>query len=272
LLPLGKTSVARLFAKILCDSEIRANNVIKQTTAQHAKDNGSDEFKKLISEAMGGVLFIDEAYDLDPIGDFKGKPIVNELLTLCEDKRDEISVILAGYEDDFDKKLFAYNPGLKSRFRIVQFDDFDDQELTTIWTSMREDMKWKEAEGVCTVAVNRLLKGAGRKGFGNAREVRKRLEAAAQSAMTRLGSNFSNGTMILTIDDVIGPDPLSSNEKLQRVRDDIDEKIGWGRVKENVKSLLDLCRVNYRRELLGQPTFEMFLNRMFLGNPGTLLD
>jgi hypothetical protein len=268
----GKTSVARLFSSILCDSGVRTKNVIVEMTAQEAKDGGTDEFRKSVAKCLGGCLFIDEAYDLDPVGDFKGKPIVNELLTLCENKRDDISVILAGYEDDFEKKFFAYNDGLKSRFRTVLFEDFDEHDLRTIWTSLRNDKGWEEADGVCQVVVKRLVKMAGRKGFGNAREVRKRLEDATQAAMSRLGNDFSMDRMKLEIEDVIGQDPRLTNEKLKRVKDEIDRKIGWGRVKKHIGELIDLCGINYQRELLGKPPLDIFLNRMFLGNPGMVFD
>lgn len=262
--------MARLFAAILCDSGVREKNDIIELTAQQAKDGGIDEFRKAIAKAKNGVLFIDEAYDLDPQGDFKGKPIVNELLTLCETNRDEISVILAGYEDDFEKKFFAYNEGLKSRFRMCHFEDFDENELQTIWSESRKRKGWEEEEGVAQVVVKRLMKSAGRKGFGNAREVRSRLEQATQSAMSRLGHNFSMKTMKLKIEDVIGRDPRLSNEKLQGIIDEIQEKVGWGRVKKHIAELVKLCGVNYERELLGQPPLDIFLNRMFLGNPGKL--
>lgn len=260
--------MARLFSSILCDSGIRETNVIIETTAQEAKDAGIDKFRQLAAKANGGVLFIDEAYDLDPVGDFKGKPIVNELLTLCENKRDEISVILAGYEDDFEKKFFAYNPGLKSRFCTVQFEDFDEEELKTIWTSMREDKGWDEADGVCAVVTKRLLKMSGRKRFGNAREVRRRLEEATQAALARMGNTFSMDTMKLEIEDVIGQDPRLSNEKLKRLQEEIGRKIGWGRVIANIDELLKLCGINYEREFRGKPPMDIFLNRMFIGNPG----
>lgn len=265
----GKTTVARLFARILCDSGVRESEECEETTAQEAKDGGTDEFRKKVAAAMGGVLFIDEAYDLDPVGDYKGKPIVNELLTLCENKRDDISVILAGYEDDFEKKFFAYNAGLRSRFTTVLFEDFDEDELATIWTGMRSDKGWSEEDGVCKVMVKRLSKLAGKKGFGNAREVRIRLEKATQEAMSRLGDDFCQAKMGLVISDVIGEDPRLSNEKLTKIREEINEKIGWDRVKSQVKELLKLCYVNYGRELMGKPPLDIFLNRMFLGNPGT---
>lgn len=68
----GKTTVARLFAQILKDSKIRSKGTFVECTAQKVKDDGTDEFRKLIASALDGVLFIDEAYDLDPKGDFKG--------------------------------------------------------------------------------------------------------------------------------------------------------------------------------------------------------
>eukprot|EP00978_Attheya_sp_CCMP212_P007254 scaffold16880_cov36-Attheya_sp.AAC.1 len=265
----GKTTVARLFAGILCDSGLRERNTFIETTAQQLKDGGTDEFHKLAKSAMDGVLFIDEAYDLDPVGDFKGKPIVSEILTLSENKRDRVSLVLAGYEDEFQEKFFKCNPGLKSRFIEVQFEDFDEHELAEIWTEMRNVKRWQELPGVCSVIVKRMVKLSGRKGFGNAREVRKRLESATKAAMGRLGTKLKNSTMCLEIQDVIGEDPRLTNTKLLRVREEFGKKIGWKRVKEAIESLIDLCGTNYHRELLSKPPLDLVFNRMFLGSPGT---
>lgn len=261
--------MARLFAEVLYDAGLRKKRKIVETTAQQAKDGGMDEFRKLVSKAKDGVLFIDEAYDLDPVGDFKGKPIVNELLTLTENSRDSISVILAGYEDDFNAKLFSYNDGLKSRLESILFEDFDESELTTIWDGMREEKCWKENSGVCRVAVSRLVKLSGRKGFGNAREVRKVMEKSIQSAMVRLGEELDESTMVLDIVDVIGEDPRHS-KKLEALLTEIDGKIGWKRIKEKIWELINLCGANRDRELKGEPQHDIFLNRMFLGNPGKI--
>ncbi len=260
----GKTTVARLFAQILEDAGLRQNSTFVETTAQTCKDGGMDEFKKSIQSAMGGVLFIDEAYDLDPVSDFKGKPIVNEILTLSENKRDEISIILAGYEDDFNKKFFAYNDGLRSRFHNILFEDFNEAELSKIWNDMREGKMWEEQEKVCSVLIRRLVRSAGRKGFGNAREIRKRLETAIKRAMTRLGSDIRRDNMILKISDVIGENPLL-NEKIRQVMDAVNEKIGWVNIKKAFEELIQLCGTNYSREIDGLPPLEVFFNRMFLG-------
>ena len=72
-----------------------------------------------------------------------------------------------------------------------------------------------------------------------AREIRKRLETATQNAMSRLGQNFSQDNMVLEISDVIGQDPRLSSDKLKRVLKEIDEKIGWKRVKERVQELVE---------------------------------
>ena len=93
--------MARLLASVLHDSGLRSKNVFKECTAQKLKDDGVDEFRKISQEALDGVIFIDEAYDLDPAGDkFKGAPIVNELVTLTENERGRLTCVLAGYEAD----------------------------------------------------------------------------------------------------------------------------------------------------------------------------
>jgi hypothetical protein len=74
--------------------------------------------------------------------------------------------------------------------------------------------------------------------------------------------------MEVVMADVI-KDPRHSNEKLLRVREEIDQMIGWGRIKDRVKELVELCGVNFSLELQGKPPLEVFLNRLFLGNPGT---
>jgi hypothetical protein len=182
--------------------------------------------------------------------------------------RDKISLILAGYEDEFQERFFAYNTGLKSRFQEVVFEDFDEGELAKIWTEMRTKMRWQEADKVCDVVVRRVVKMAGKKGFANAREIRKRLESARKAAMARLGDDFNQDSMRFEICDVIGEDPRLANPKLMAVKSEIDEKIGWNRVKEVVNELLDVCSTNYRRELLGKRPMPVVLNRMLLGNPG----
>lgn len=167
----GKTTVARLIAQILKDAGIRSNGQLIETSAQKLKDDNN--FGELTKKAMDGVIFIDEAYDLDPQGDFKGKPIVSELLVVSENNRDRLSIILAGYEDDMNNKLFSFNEGLKSRFEPIYFEDFDEAELRDIWTQQIKDRKFYCDDKITAVVAQRLARMSGKKGFGNARAVRK---------------------------------------------------------------------------------------------------
>ncbi|ETI29722.1 hypothetical protein L914_21561 [Phytophthora nicotianae] len=261
----GKTTVARHFAQVLKDSQIRQAGTFIECTAQQLKDGGANAFRTKLEAAKGGVLFIDEAYELDPASDSNGRPIVAELLTAAENDRHELTIILAGYEDDIQEKLYAYNAGMSSRFEEVVFEDFDSQELEVVWDGLAQDRGWEYEEAIAKVACRRLAKAAGRKGFGNGRAVRNLFEQAVKAAMAR--EDFDNTLKFQTVD-IVGERP-STNTKLQAVLNEVEEKTGWHRVKEEMKKLIRISDENYERELKGVETVPLCLNRLFLGNPGT---
>ncbi|KAI9318848.1 hypothetical protein DFJ73DRAFT_769718 [Zopfochytrium polystomum] len=261
----GKTTVARLFAQILKDCGARRSSQFADTTAQKLKDDGADEFRKLIASSTNGTLFIDEAYDLDPAGDFKGKPIASELLTASENLRESVSIILAGYEDDIRKKLYEYNNGLKSRFEEIPFEDFDQDELETIWKSQLDEKGWTADPLISGIVARDLIKGAKRKGFGNARAVRSLIERATKAAMAE--NDFDPQNMELRPVHVIGEDP-SINPKVQRIVKMFEEMTGWEAVKQAVRELVTVCAENYQLKLAGKAESPVQLNRLFLGNPG----
>lgn len=103
-------------------------------------------------ESTGGVLFLDEAYDLDPSANSEGRAILADIMAVAEDYRDTVTIILAGYQDDIERKLFSFNIGLASRFDWVQFEDFNEAELHQIWV----DMCAKGKVGVCVHAYVRV--------------------------------------------------------------------------------------------------------------------
>ena len=239
-----------------------------EVSGQNLKEAGLDDFKMKSQAALDGVLFMDEAYTLDPVGDkFKGAPIANELLTLAENERDRLSFILAGYEDEINDKMFAFNPGFKSRFIEVHFEDFDEDELLSVWNGQREERRWREQDNrLGRVVVRRLSKMKGRKGFGNARSIRQKLEEACTRAMAR--DDFDGCDLELRIEDALGENPIH-NKKLHAVVQEIEAKTGWLTVKEQVRNLVNICGQNYEREMQGQGQLPVHLNRLFLGNPGT---
>ena len=222
-------------------------------------------------QARDGVLFIDEAYQLDPSSPGEGRSIVNELLTQTENNREHLTVILAGYKEDIQTKLMAFNSGFPSRFPIeIKFDDYSEDELKAIFVARTQEMRWHlETEEVAMVAARRLARGIGRKGFGNARDVRNLFERAQKRAQRRLRSETGQLTVqqmtTLTKIDVLGkrPEPERSVavQKLERM-------VGLRAVKQSVRDLMRLAVRNYDREMKGERVDGIALNRLFLGNPG----
>lgn len=220
------------------------------------------------AERVGGVLFLDEAYDLDPANNPDGRAIVNELMSAAEDHRDKVTIILAGYKDDIEKKLYAFNDGIPSRFISVPFEDFDEDQLAQVWRSMCEKFEWHSSADVTRVAARRVVRGRGQKGFGNARTVRKLFDAAVSEAKHR----YRDGVPTLIVEDVIGKEPTEENiPELKRTMDQLRAMTGLARVKECIQELVDMARSNYKNEQANQidAITDVPLNRLFLGNPGT---
>ena len=111
----GKTTVAKLLGQLLHELGLRSSTTFVSTSGEAMARECPKKIPGLIASADNGVLFIDEAYQLDPAKNSEGKAIVNQLLTAAEEKRETLSIIFAGYKDDTEEKLYAFNPGLKSR-------------------------------------------------------------------------------------------------------------------------------------------------------------
>jgi Cdc6-like AAA superfamily ATPase len=217
-------------------------------------------------QAVGGVLFLDEAYDLDPANNADGRAILAEIMSVAEDHRDTVTIILAGYKDDIERKLYAFNVGLPSRFQSVQFDDFSEAQLGQIWRSMGVEQGWRVGDDVSRVAAARIARGRGRKGFGNARTVRQLFERAIGEAKHR----YAGGEPTMVVEDVIGKEPSREHvPELDAVMRELESMVGLGAVKRDMQALVDLARSNYKRELAGLKVDDVPLNRLFLGGPGT---
>jgi hypothetical protein len=218
----GKTVVARLLARIYqalgllgrghlveCDRQGLVAGYVGQTALKTAA---------LVESALGGVLFVDEAYAL--ASDDYGREAVETLLKAMEDHRDELVVIVAGYPDEM-AEFVASNPGLASRFHeTLEFADYTDDELVAIFerNAARDDYT-PTAE--CVASLRLLLKVTPRgRTFGNGRFVRNVFEDAITSQATRLAS-VADPTVEqlreLTAADLPAPDPLVPPETVGTV-------------------------------------------------------
>ena len=189
----GKTTVARILAQIYkalgvlergnlveCDRQQLVGGYIGQTAIKTAE---------VIDKAMGGVLFIDEAYSLTEGGNSDyGKEAIEIILKRMEDMRGEFVVIAAGYTQNMENFLES-NPGLKSRFdRVFEFEDFKPDELYEIAHNQLIDFKITpdEAAEKHLKAYLEMMYGIKDKYFGNGREVRKVIEQAVRNQHLRL--------------------------------------------------------------------------------------
>jgi SpoVK/Ycf46/Vps4 family AAA+-type ATPase len=189
----GKTTVARILAQIYkalgilekgnlveCDRQSLIGGYIGQTAIKTGD---------IIDKAMGGVLFIDEAYSLTEGGNSDyGKEAIEIILKRMEDYRGQFIVIAAGYTDNMTRFIES-NPGLKSRFdKVFEFEDFDGELLLDIALNQLSDAGFTLSKNVkksLASLINRMYESKDQY-FGNGRSIRKIVEAAIRNQHLRM--------------------------------------------------------------------------------------
>ncbi|MGV3524191.1 MAG: AAA family ATPase [Candidatus Sericytochromatia bacterium] len=191
----GKTTVARKLAAIYRSLGVLSKGHLVEVDRSGlvAGYMGQTALKtqEVIEQALGGVLFIDEAYALvgSQPGDF-GQEAIDTLLKAMEDQRGQLMVIVAGYSDEM-KRFVGSNPGLKSRFkRQIDFPDYTPAELAAILGHMLREahLEMSDANSILTLrAFDRLYAHRGEH-FGNGRTVRNIFEQALGFQANRLAA------------------------------------------------------------------------------------
>jgi SpoVK/Ycf46/Vps4 family AAA+-type ATPase len=288
----GKTTVARVLAKIFYAFGLlempevieahRADLVGEYLGATAIKTN------ELVDSALGGVLFIDEAYSLVNEGDGQsdrfGVEAVQTLLKRAEDNREDLIIILAGYEKQMEGFL-ASNPGLASRFATrLKFPSYSPAEMLALAESAL-DRRGEELDPDARPALWRTLEEVGRRRIadelGNGRFVRSLLEKAGQArdvrVMTGTAEPAPQDLVTIRASDL----DQAYSELTSRLRGyedtptvegaiaELDELVGLEPVKQQVRAIAAQLRVAKLRDthgLTSQPPARHFV---FTGPPGT---
>ena len=273
----GKTTIARIFADILGALGVLPKG---QYVEVAGKDLISDvvggterNVQEAVDRAMGGVLFIDEAYGLND-GQF-GKAGIDKLVPILENKKGEFVCIAAGYRDEM-KEFLKMNPGLPSRFKKqIAFPDYNAAEMELIFRSMAEKRGFSftdEANEKMHIEFENMYNRRGET-FGNARDVRNFLDAAIERRGMRLRSmsddEIAREGKLLTYDDIAGENVANSFD-IKEVMKELDTLIGLESVKESLNELAVTIRREQQLAQRKNRTPKINLSHyLFLGNPGT---
>jgi len=201
----GKTTVARLYGRILAAvGMLSSGHMVEADRGALVGEyvgHTAPKTTAMFRGALGGVLFIDEAYSLVPQGqgaDF-GREAIATLVKLMEDHREDVVVIVAGYPDEMERFVNA-NPGLASRFnRTLVFEDYDDAELVRIveWHAQAHQYELAEETRAALAGYFGSLARDGR--FGNGRTARQTFQLMTERQARRLTEHAASSTDDLVV-------------------------------------------------------------------------
>ena len=273
----GKTEVARYIAGILYENKILpTNNVVEVDRSGLVSQYfgaTSEKTKQVINRAMGGVLFVDEAYALGNNSDHGitdyGKEAIDTLVKAMEDYRGQFCVIFAGYKNEMEKML-QINPGMASRIQFkLDFPNYSRDELGRIMNLMLTKRKYKISDD----AFNRILDITDVKrkepNFANARELRNIIDQVIMCQNLRVLGSDDKMLALVDVNKYIKDSniilPISgtgSHDKIQTGDEELDALIGLDSVKKMIKKIKAYAKRN-----ADDSAFNMHM--CFYGNPGT---
>ncbi|NYE10496.1 AAA family ATPase [Actinomadura citrea] len=282
----GKTTVARLYGGILAAlGVVEKGQVVEVSRADLVSENvGGTALRtsEVFRRALGGVLFIDEAYTLSrrATGTDFGQEAIDTLVKLMEDHREEVVVVAAGYSAEM-REFLAANPGLKSRFsRTVEFENYSPAELLQITESHAVRDGYRLAEDARAAILAHFTSVRRDATFGNGRAARQVFEGAVERQAQRLADleELPSGEVLslLVAEDLdVGGglaarfgearDPAQVSTVLAR----LTAMTGLEEVKREIGDLLDVLASARRRRAAGLEAEPFTGHLIFAGPPGT---
>ena len=278
----GKTTVARIMADVFRTLGVLSRGQLVEADRSKLVSGYSGQTaiktNQLIDSAMGGVLFIDEAYTLKSSDqDSFGSEAIDTLLKRLEDDRGKFICIVAGYTDQMHDFIDT-NPGLKSRFtQTIHFDDYTPDELTQIFINLAKGKNFT-VDDATRDAIHRQFEQLylrRDKNFGNAREARRIFDAAVEKQSQRLmaevnNPDFKDEDMYRITEADLAVNQAEKVRPLDEVLNELDEFIGMRSVKNMIRRLAVQSMFMKQRAAMGAGKVQqMAMNFVLTGNPGT---
>lgn len=279
----GKTTVAKRLGQIFkAIGVIPTDRVIvkkREDILDSFSNSAGPNMRKAVDDAMGGILFIDEAYNLMPVDrtgnvDRSGAEAVEALMTCMSERQGQFITVFAGYKNEIDEFIANANPGLQRRFtHRIHIPDYSVDDLVEIFKAQAKSYGYSitpEATERLNRKVEEMVTAKDEK-FGNAGEMIKLFEKTMELQADRisdLDSLSDDELYTITAEDIPydAPKKLDMDEILSK----LDHLEGLAGVKQEVRNLIDTLSVQQQRdEMLGRKGSINLDHYLFLGNPGT---
>lgn len=280
----GKTTVARIIGEIYTALGILPGNkeglveVSAQDLISAYVGDTALKTQKVIDRAMGGILFIDEAYSLTQ-NQF-GTEAITVMLKTMEDCRDSIVFILAGYEEDMNK-LLDTNVGLRSRLQTqVVFEDYTPEEMLSIFRDIVASKNRFLEKDTKDLILELLRQGAMSPDFGNARGVRNLVDLVENAKSERLTQMLLQGKTpepndydMIKREDIqaVMADSSAGTKSVEELLAELNEMEGMEQLKEVINQIATKVRSHAKKKELGiEGELDVgTLHMVFSGGPGT---
>lgn len=270
----GKTTMARVVAEMFYSMDIlKSGQLVEVDKGELIAEYVGQTAKKtteVFKSALGGVLFIDEAYSITNDGSSFGQECIDTLVKLIEDYRGEIVVILAGYSKEM-KDFMKANSGLESRFPLfIEFPDYSADELYQIGVKMISTRGFRLENDGAKAFRNEIAdqKQYASVNAGNGRMVRNLIDDIIRRQSVRIIEKnvVEADTNLIIPEDIKGEDKLK-NFDLEK---ELAGIIGLNSVKDFVRTQYRMCLATEKRRKADlKVDTNQSLNMIFVGNPGT---
>lgn len=277
----GKTTVAKRLGQVFkAIGVLQTDRVVvkeRKDLLNSFANSAALNMQKAVEDAMGGVLFIDEAYSLMPVDktgtkDRDGNEAIEALMTCMSERQGQFVTVFAGYKNQMDEFIANANPGLKRRFtHSIHIPDYKVDELVEIFLRQAKSYGYTLTDAAVDLLnrkVEEMVTAKDEK-FGNAGEMVKLFDITTRRQADRVVDAVTDDE-IFTIDAADIPYDAPKKLSMEEILGKLDHLEGLQGVKTAVRELVDTLSIQQKRDEISGSKGSINLDHyLFLGNPGT---